>query len=198
MKLLIYIIFILFVVYIIASYVRERGYYLFYPSQSWLLPIRSKDEVLVVKNNYLNRGEQDKQDYYATDLDGVKLFYKVLRRYDVTEKEISNVFFSPKLKRMILMHKYLYNRVRPYQLDKTIKPPTGSNTYHTPSYPAGHVAQYYSVYKYFAPKYPKVEWELKELVETVDRARVRAGIHYPSDGVYARKMVDSHFSEIFV
>jgi hypothetical protein len=43
--------------------IRERGYYIFYPSQNWYFPISSKKEINIVKNLYNNRTEEDIQEY---------------------------------------------------------------------------------------------------------------------------------------
>jgi hypothetical protein len=173
--------------------IRERGYYIWYPSQNWYFPISSKKEVTTVKTLYSQRSQEDVDQYNITDLNGTKLFHKILSPFGITQEEINNIFFNKDLRMLILVHKYLFNRARPFQIDPTITPPSYSHTYFTPAFPAGHVAQFYCVAKYYSRKFPEAKRDLMNLVDLVDQTRVKAGIHYPSDGWYSRKLVDSYF-----
>lgn len=196
-----YITCIIILVIILVSYARERGYYLFYPSLNLLLPISSSKEIDIVKTRYMNRTKKDIVEYNLTDLNGVNLFHRLLEPLGVSKKEIENVMYNSRLMKTIYIYKYMFNRVRPYQLDKEIIPPQNSNTYFTPSYPAGHVAQYYCVYKYFSRKYPGdplLVSKMLALVKLVEITRINAGIHYPSDGDFSRKIVDANFDYFFV
>lgn len=189
----------LLLIYILVSVARERGYYMFYPSQNLFLPVSSWKELDIVKTIYTNRSDQDIREYYITDLNGAELFHTLLKSRGVSKEEIEGVMYNGRLMKTLYFYKYLFNRVRPFQLDKSIAPPQNSRTYLTPSYPAGHVAQYYSAYKYFSRKFPDpdLDAKMKALVKLVERARIAAGIHYPSDGDFSRKIVDANIEYFF-
>lgn len=180
------------ILYVVISYSRERGYYIWYPSQNLFFPIKSKEEVKIVNMAFSNRTEEDLANFMATDKGGVDLFYEILKNNNVSREEIERVFFNKNIIRTIKLYKYIFNRVRPFQLDKSITPPS-TDTYFTPSYPAGHVFQYYVVAKYYSKKYPEHYKKLHDLVSRVDSARVKAGIHYPTDGAFSRSLVDDLF-----
>lgn len=194
-----YVICMVILLYIFISFARERGYYVFYPSQNLLLPVSSWKEVDIVKNIYTGRSKKDILEYNLTDLNGAELFHKLLRSRGVSKQDIEKVIYNDRLIKTIYIYKYFFNRVRPFQLDKEIIPPQHSKTYFTPSYPAGHVAQYYCAYKYFSRKFPDPHLgeKMKALVQVVERARIAAGIHYPSDGDFSRKIVDANFDAFF-
>lgn len=189
-KISIFLILLLLLIYILVSYIRERGYYAWYPSQNLFFPRKSKEEVEIVKMGYSNRTSKDIESFNITDNNGIELYYNVLKKYNITREMISNIMLNKKVIKTILFYKYLYNRVRPYQLDKTIISPKNTNTYLTPSYPAGHVFQYYLTAKYYSSLYPEIRRQLYDLVQKVESDRVKAGIHYPSDGAYSRYLVE--------
>ena len=90
---------------------------------------------------------------------------------------------------IIYLFKYIINRRRPWQITKEIKP-INIDTAKTPAYPAGHAYQAYLLYKILSKKYPNLEKKFKEIAYKCDDCRIKAGLHYPSDGVFSRKLVD--------
>ena len=81
---------------------------------------------------------------------------------------------------MIIGMKKYYNRPRPFQINKKIKPLV-SKTASTPSYPSGHAFQSYLIAKHLSRKYPLHTFNFYSIANRVGRARVGAGLHYPSD-----------------
>ena len=90
---------------------------------------------------------------------------------------------------IILFFKYLINRQRCWNLNKLIKP-INIDTAKTPSYPAGHAYQAYLLSKILSKKYPEKRELFEKIAYKCDECRVLAGLHYPSDGVFSRKLVD--------
>lgn len=94
-----------------------------------------------------------------------------------------NIFYS--ITRPIMINtKYLYNRARP----KTIASLYGisinvleTETHHTPSYPSGHTFYTALAAKILEELYPNLKYELKQQVDNTANARIRQGVHYPSD-----------------
>ena len=91
---------------------------------------------------------------------------------------------------LILPLKTIINRARPYQINKKIKY-LKSKTGNTPSLPAGHAFQAYYLAYILSKKYPKDKKKLNFIAQRCDMVRVKAGIHYPSDGKLAKDIL--HF-----
>ena len=60
----------------------------------------------------------------------------------------------------------------------------------TPAYPAGHSYQAYLLSKYLSKKYPNKRELFRKIALRCDDCRVKAGLHYPSDGEFSRYIVD--------
>jgi membrane-associated phospholipid phosphatase len=90
---------------------------------------------------------------------------------------------------IILAFKWLINRPRPYQINNNIDY-YDTHTGKTPSMPAGHAFQAYYLSKVLSKKYPEKKELFEEIAKKCDDCRVYAGIHYPSDGEFSKKIVD--------
>ena len=100
---------------------------------------------------------------------------------------------SNKLRGLILCLKKHYNRPRPYQVAYyTNQPlfPFASETAHTPAYPSGHALQGYFLCKVIAFHNPQKEKELMEVAETIAKTREVLGVHYKSDNLFSKYIVD--------
>ena len=91
---------------------------------------------------------------------------------------------------LIYLLKHIINRARPYQVNTNILL-LESKTANTPSYPAGHACQAYYLAKYLGKKHPEKQDELNQIAQRCDMVRVKAGLHYPSDGVFSKQIIDS-------
>jgi len=90
--------------------------------------------------------------------------------------------------------KYKYRRPRPYQLAPYygLDIPSPSNTSaDSPSYPSGHAVVGFGVARFLGRAFPEYRKELTELANNIALSRIQAGVHFPSDIVYAREIVDS-------
>ena len=102
-------------------------------------------------------------------------------------KELNSIINEPN--NIILGFKYFINRARPNQIDNTIKP-LNISTAQTPAYPAGHAFQAYYLAKKLSKRYPRLTKTLNKIANECDVTRVKAGIHYPSDGKFAQYLVN--------
>ena len=75
------------------------------------------------------------------------------------------------------------------QVNKNIKP-IDISTAQTPAYPAGHAFQAYYLAKILSKKYPERKHIFDHIAEQCNLSRIKAGLHYPSDGEFAKKIVD--------
>ena len=66
--------------------------------------------------------------------------------------------------------------------------PLSTKTSRTPAYPAGHAYQALLVAKYLSNKYPEKKKLFNNIAFKCDDCRVKAGIHYRSDGDFSRKI----------
>jgi membrane-associated phospholipid phosphatase len=74
-----------------------------------------------------------------------------------------------------------YDRLRPYQVDPSIKPPV--KLPHDSSYPSGHSSSAFAAARVIAVLEPMLAKEAYELATQVAVSRVYAGVHFPSDVV---------------
>ena len=88
---------------------------------------------------------------------------------------------------IILFFKYLINRRRPYQIDENLNP-LSTLTSQTPAYPAGHAYQAILLASRLSEKYPDKKDLFNKIALDCDKCRVRAGIHYVSDGEFSRTL----------
>ena len=88
----------------------------------------------------------------------------------------------------IFFFKYIINRARPQQVDKSIQP-INTDTAKTPAYPAGHAYQAYHLAKKLSERYPEKKNLFEKIAQECDITRIKAGLHYPSDGKFAKQLV---------
>jgi hypothetical protein len=113
--------------------------------------------------------------------------YAYVEHVNESVKELENIYKNTKY--VYHFFKFLINRPRPYQIDNSIKY-FHTNTGQTPSMPAGHAFQAYYLTKILSKKYPKKKELFEEIAKKCDDCRVRAGIHYPSDGNFSKLLVN--------
>lgn len=169
----------IFGIYILYIYL-FTGYYILLPS----IPIHPNNhhDLQILKNEISKRTEEDINFFHLTNDSVVNAFIPYVNESKDKLLSVSNSqnFF-------ILFMKYLINRRRPYQLDSNIEP-LDTSTAKTPSYPAGHSYQALLVSSYLSEKYPHKKELFDKIALQCDNCRVRAGLHYKSDGVFSRKL----------
>ena len=172
----------LIVIYMCFVYFNE-AYIKLYPT----IPIypNNRDEINIVKKLMKERTKKDVDFFHKTNITTVKAFLPFV---DESEIELIKIETKPYYK--LLAYKYLINRIRPWQLDKEIIPIDKYTTAMTPSYPAGHAYCAYFLAKYLTKLYPHKKELFYRIALDCDLCRVKAGLHYPSDGQFARELVD--------
>lgn len=180
---------ILILIFLFSEYPR---YFWFLPSLP-LYPDNQIESMEVLKLTY-TRDVKMENIFNLTDITPSKIF---LPYVDESIEELDKIITSNKIIFIILFIKLLFNRARPWQVNKKITPllsidfiKTNYSSSNTPSYPAGHSFQAYYLAKLLSKKYPSKKDFFIKLAFDVDDSRVRAGIHYPSDGFFSRQLVD--------
>ena len=112
-------------------------------------------------------------------------------KVEYKDQYISKV--SERLGSFIMELKSHYQRPRPYQVSLYTNQdfhsqPTISG--HSPAYPSGHTIQAYMVCKIIAFHNPEKEKEIMEIAKVVSDSREILGVHYPSDNLFSRYIVD--------
>ena len=169
------------VIYILFLYF-NKAYFRFYPT----IPIYPNNNIELndVKEYISSRNHKDVSFFYLTNESVSNAFMPYVNE---SEESLSRIITSQN--KIILFYKYLFNRIRPWQLDKKVNP-IDISTAQTPAYPAGHAYQAYLLAKKLSKKYPHKKRLFYDIAFKCDLCRVKAGLHYPSDGIFARKLVD--------
>lgn len=172
------------IIYVLLVIVTPLGYYTLLPS----LPV-FKSNILeseeVLKQVEL-RSASDEHFFNLTDSSVSAAFVDVV---DEEIKELDRIIRRPTVMIVLLSLKYIINRCRPNQINKKIEP-LFSRTANTPSYPAGHAFQAYYLANVLGKKYPKKKEQLYIIAEKCDKVRIKAGLHYPSDGEFSKAIVE--------
>jgi hypothetical protein len=177
----------LLLVYFVTVFWGKPGYYWYMPTDKSEHP-NSYVELCEVLKQVNGRTNQDELFYSLTDSFPEIPFHEFLKKtnYKYSRNDLANIMNEPREE--ILALKSKYNRVRPYQLCPDINMVITATGW-TPSYPAGHAYQAYYLAKKLYTKHPELKDDLLKIAEAVDTIRVKGGIHYPSDGLFSRKLV---------
>tara|TARA_E500000178_G_C16793310_1_gene649047 strand:+ start:222 stop:797 length:576 start_codon:yes stop_codon:yes gene_type:complete len=181
----IFIVIIILVSLIILKAKIGKTYYEFYPG----IPLypNNKTEVEKVKKYIKLRTPEDVEFFYKTNKSVTNVFSEQVNE---TEEELNKILDSQN--NIILFFKYLFNRARPNQIDQEIIP-INTETAKTPAFPAGHAFQAYYLSQYLSKKYPEKQSIFKKIAKECDLTRIKAGLHYPSDGKLSEILVNTLF-----
>ena len=172
---------LIFIILIYILYINLLpGYYTLLPT----LPVypNNYEDLKIMKQEISQQTQSDIKFFFLTNKTVVNAFMPY-----VSESRNKLLNISTSHNNMILMIKYLINRRRPYQIDKNIQP-LNISTAETPSYPAGHAYQALLVSSYLSKKYPEKKKLFDKIAIQCDNCRVKAGLHYKSDGEFSRKL----------
>ncbi len=114
-------------------------------------------------------------------------------RGKVTEEQFQRLkkkVLRPEIVGKITYYKKLYNRARPVQVAPEIVDALYSTTANTAAFPSGHAFQAYYAAKLLSKWEPTKKKEWEAIAERVENIRIIAGLHYPSDRDFARRLVD--------
>jgi len=162
-----------------------------YPRYIWFLPSipfypNNSLESQLVYELTQQRGQDMESFFYLTDQSPIDAFIPYT---SISPNELDNLITQPKISFVIFFIKFLTNRARPWQVDNRIQP-LKSTTAVTPAFPAGHAFQAYYLYHILSRINPELKDVYYNIAMKCDEARIKAGHHYPSDGVFARNIVD--------
>ena len=160
--------------------------YMFKRYNPWFptLPVYCNNEADEVLKISKSRTRYDEDFFKLTDLSVIHAF----RDYGSIDK-LNNILAKRWIYYLIMITKHIINRPRPYQINKHIKY-LQTKTGHTPAMPSGHAFQSYYLSHVLKKEYPNRSKELDYIAKRCDITRVKAGIHYPSDGKLSKDIID--------
>lgn len=160
-------------------------------------PDNREEAAIVLKDYVTKRTQSDVEFAMMVDEAPEKAFQHVISESEMPATEMSRIMTHPLVKLHIRAYKYAYNRGRPHQaLPEQINLESGTmlplKTADTPSYPAGHAYQAYFMASILCKKFPHKTREIEEAADRLATSRIYAGVHYPSDNAFSKKLVTSH------
>jgi len=142
-------------------------------------------ELELVSKETKNRSSIDNQNILKIDQDIDSLFIQILSRYNLKYPQQYIDLFYDIVKPLIKNTKAFWNRARPNQLAKFFNITIDvivTDTHHSASYPSGHTVYASLVANILKDIYPQIsQKEIDNIVLSVAEARVKQGVHYPSD-----------------
>ena len=145
-------------------------------------------EIEIIVNEYINkRTLEDIRFFKLTDPNPMEAFRGKIsdEQFNLLNKKIGSPFITAE----IMFYKLLYNRARPAQVAPDRIDPLYSTTANTAAYPSGHAFQAYYVAKILSEWEPRKKKEWMKIADDVANVRIIAGLHYPSDAEFARRLV---------
>lgn len=146
---------------------------------------KTMKELEIISDLTLRRSDNDKKLIYAIDQNIDSFFIALLAKYNIEYPQTYiNEFYSI-VKPVLMNTKSFWNRPRPYQLAKYYNIPLDiivTDTHDTASYPSGHTVYSKLVANILQNLFPQISSaELDSIVHKTGVARVKQGVHYPSD-----------------
>lgn len=169
--------------YICLLYFSPQRYNVYIPS--FRVYPNNEEEAKIVEQETKTITYFDIAFFKKTDPSISYAFHAIMPQYSIGELDHTITQINP----IILFLKYTINRARPKQVNPSIQT-LDSTTAHTPSYPAGHALQAYYLANVLGKKHPHRKNELLALAKKCDEVRVKAGLHYPSDGRCSKRIAD--------
>ncbi len=162
-------------------------YYIWYPTIKEY-PDNIKEIEIMVRDYISKRTPENIHFFKLTDSNPMEAFRGKISNEQYNK--INKIITSKQMIDQIIFYKKLYNRARPYQLAPDLVKPFKSTTADNPSYPSGHPIQAYYIAKILSKWEPirKKEWE--KIAERCSNIRIIAGLHYPSDIEFGKKLVN--------
>ena len=154
----------------------EQGYHQERGHKSQHYPDSKKESQKVARA----MANPDMEYFLLTDKSPRTAFIQYLENQNLSYRPEELEYIVQESLPVILSLKNYYNRPRPAQVNPDIKAQP-SETAQTPAYPSGHATQSYMIAKYLAKQHPLHYLQFYRIAHRIAKARVKAGLHYPSD-----------------
>ena len=181
------ILFYVFIIYLILIIVSPIRYIYLLPTLC-IYP-NSEKEVLQVEKEIKLRNQHDIDFFHLTDKSVSPAFAEIV---PLSIQQLDNMIKRFDVVSIIIFFKYIINRPRPKQIRPNLDV-LDSISADTPAYPAGHAFQAYYLAKTLGKTYPVLQYQLDSIAERCNSVRIKAGLHYPSDGEFSKKLVNMFY-----
>lgn len=154
------------------------------------------DEVILSASN---RSKQAETTILAIDTDPLIIFSSILNTKKLEFPQYKfNVMYDI-LYSILKELKLFYNRPRPNQIAEFYDLRVNvlhTNSHSTPAYPSGHTA-YAKLAELLCIKlFPELTDELRAATKKVGQARVKQGVHFPSDNIASEYLVENIYDQL--
>jgi hypothetical protein len=176
-------------IYFLLMSLQPQRYNIWYPTIQSAYPNNVQEIGIMVRDYYPKRTPENIKFFKLTDSNPLEAFRgKIMEsQFQKLKKKIK----SSKIVGKIMYYKRLYNRARPVQVAPEIVDALDSTTANSAAYPSGHAFQAYYAAKLLSQWEPARKKEWGAIAERVANIRIIAGLHYPSDRDFARRLVDN-------
>jgi hypothetical protein len=161
----------------------------------------TQKELDIVSRATLNKTSDDYDLIFRMDVDMDSFYVRFLKSFDqkyTYPKRYIDLFYD--IVEPVLMNtKSYWNRPRPTQLAKLYGIQIErivTDTIHTASYPSGHTVYSKLVANILSDMYPKLSNSFNNIATTTGIARVKQGVHYPSDNTASFKFSDFIYKKL--
>ena len=168
-----------------ATYTKQR-YYRILPTLPYYPD--NHDETKKVIQAMEERTDEEVLLFRETNEDGVRRAF--IREFPECTDTLSKTTTTLIIGAITLLLKVMFNRPRPVQVNSNIKPEPSFSA-KTPAFPSGHALASYYAARVVAKQCPEKASQALELADKCSYARVIAGLHYPSDGLYSKYMMNA-------
>lgn len=163
-------------------------YYIWYPTIQSAYPNNAREIGIIVRDYLSMRTPENIQFFRLTDASPLEAFRGKIS--DEQFQQLKKEIVSPRVIGKIMYYKKLYNRARPEQVAPELVRALYSSTADTPAFPSGHAFQGYYAAKILSKWMPVRKEEWYAIAEKCANIRIIAGLHYPSDQDFAKKLVE--------
>jgi len=156
-------------------------------------------ELRIIYEQTSRRTNDDYDLIFRIDADIDSFYVRLLKSYKLEYPERYINLFYDIVEPILLNTKSYWNRPRPIQLAKfyniDIEQIT-TDTIHTAAYPSGHTVYSRIVRNILVDLYPNLSKNLDIIVEKTAEARIKQGVHYPSDNVASFVFADYVYDKL--
>lgn len=148
----------------------------------------------------LNRSKDDYDLIFTMDEDMDSFYIKFLKSQNLEYPQRYIDLFYDIVEPILMNTKSYWNRPRPYQLAKLYGVDIDvivTDTIHTASYPSGHTTYSKLVANILSDIYPKFADSFDNIAKKTGMARVKQGVHYPSDNAASFKFADFVYKKLY-
>ena len=153
---------------------------------------KTRNELLVIKM-HMEEGKLPESLMILADREPEKIFYIACEKLGIDPKKEKASAIKEDFNKIAFDLKYIFKRPRPWSLSDyhgvnlNVTVPESADT---PSYPSGHAMMGYGLAEFYKTHYPEYSKQWDGIADIIQHSRLQAGVHFPSDNEYSKRIVD--------